>query len=180
MEKIITAFGSGLVLPHSSLYIEIEQIGRLLAENKFTVCSGGYYGIMKAISKGAKAANGKTYGITLSGSVSDKNKYIDEETKMPNLMERFAELIALGDAFIIFKGGTGTLSEISLTLEFMNKKAMKEKPLIFYTSFWKNTIDSLKLDSTEVNSLIERNVNFAHSPAEVISVLQSRIKIPPS
>ncbi|HJY64993.1 MAG TPA: LOG family protein [Ignavibacteria bacterium] len=158
--KIITSFGSGFTKPDDPLYNEIEQIGKVIAEGGWTLCSGGYFGTMEAISKGAKSSGGKTVGITVRGWNAKPNDFIDEEVKMPNLMERIVELIGIADCYIIFKGGTGTLVEISTALELMNKKVIPEKPLIFYTDFWMNVIETLKLDSKNLSELIERNVKF--------------------
>lgn len=169
--KIITAFGSAFITPNEPLYSEIELAGKLAAEKGWTVCSGGYSGTMEAISKGAKTAGGKTIGVTVKQWTSEVNKFIDEEVKMRNLMERIVELVGLADAYVIFKGGTGTLVEISVTLELMNKKAMGEKRLIFYGDFWKNLMEILKQDSKRLAELIERNVKFISSCNELHEIL---------
>lgn len=176
MEKIITVFGSGFASPTDKLYLEAVDIGKLLAENNFTVCSGGYSGIMEAASKGAKSANGKTIGITVESWMAEANKYIDENVRMPNLLERLTELIAIGDAYIIFRGGTGTLTEISIALELMNKKLMKEKLMIFWSNFWKEVIETIKYDSKNVEELLERNINFTNSATEIIRLLNERLE----
>jgi uncharacterized protein (TIGR00730 family) len=171
MEKVITIFGSGLLSPEDKLYKDTFEIGRLLAKNGYVVCTGGYSGSMEAVSMGAKSAGGKTYGVTVSIWETIPNKYIDEETKMPNLMERLTELIALGDAYVVLKGGSGTLAEIAIVLELMNKRMMKEKKIIFYTPFWRNVIETIKPDNERLRGIIERNVVYAETPAEVIEKL---------
>lgn len=167
MEKVITVFGSGLLLPEDDLYGEIVQVGKLLAEMRYIVCSGGYAGVMEGVSKGARSGGGRTYGITVSTWKSIPNTYIDEETKMPNPMERLTELIALGDAYVIFKGETGTLVEISMALELMNKQSMKEKRMVFYTDYWKPVIERLTTGSNRISDLINRNVRFVNSVQEL-------------
>jgi len=169
--KIITVFGSAFVQENDPYYNEIFQIGKLLAQSGFTVCSGGYAGIMEAVSKGAKSAGGKTIGVTVSSWTSKPNPYIDEEVKMPNLMERITELITLADAYIILKGGTGTLVELSVALELMNKNAMTQKPIIMYGNFWGNLIEILKQDSEKLAEMINRNVKFAELPEDIVKHL---------
>ena len=173
--KIITSFGSAFVSPDEPLYSEIEELGKTIAQKGWTVCSGGYYGSMEAISKGAKSAGGKTIGITVKEWITVPNQYIDEEVKMRTLIERMVELVGIADAYLIFKGGTGTLVEISLALELMNnkrnKKTMGEKPVIFYGEFWISLIEILKLDSAKLKELIERNVKFISSPDELHNIL---------
>jgi uncharacterized protein (TIGR00730 family) len=169
--KIITSFGSAFINQSEPLYSEAEDLGKYIAEAGYTVCSGGYYGTMEAISKGAKSGGGKTIGITVKDWKAEPNKYLDEIEAMPNLMERIVELIGIADAYIIFKGGTGTLLEISAALELMNKKAIPEKKMIFYTDFWKNLIEILKQDSDSLRELIERNVFFINEPNKITKLL---------
>ena len=172
-EKIITIFGSGYTSPDEKLWKEVRQVGEVLAKNGYTVCSGGYGGTMEAVSNGAKAAEGNTIGITIESLNLPPNDYIDENVVMPNWVERLMELIAIGDAYVIFKGGSGTLVEISAVLEMMNKKLMKEKPLIFYSHYWKGVVDILKLDSGQLKELIERNISFVETPVEITDILDS-------
>lgn len=169
--RIITSFGSGFVSGDEPLFNEIELIGKAIAEKGWIVCSGGYYGTMEAISKGAKSAGGKTIGVTVKDWTAKPNQYIDEEVKMRSLMERIVELVGVADAYIIFKGGTGTLVEISVALELMNKKIMGEKPLIFYTNFWYNMIEILKQDSDQLKEMIEKNVKFIENSNELTPLL---------
>ena len=46
-----------------SEYQRAVLMGRVLAENGFTVCTGGYGGIMEAVARGAKQVGGKTIAI---------------------------------------------------------------------------------------------------------------------
>ncbi len=169
--KIITSFGSAFIKPNEPLYTQAVELGKYIAEAGYTVCSGGYNGTMEAISKGARSAGGKTIGISVKGWENKVNEFIDENIQAENLMERILKLINIADAYIIFKGGTGTLLEISATLELMNKKAISEKKMIFYTDFWKNMIETLRQDSETLNNFIDRNVFFIKEPKEITDLL---------
>lgn len=173
LKKVITSFGSAFIKDSDPLYSEIELIGKYIAEAGYSVCSGGYYGSMEAISKGAKSVNGSTIGITVKGWNSKPNKYIDEVAEMQNLMGRIVELIGIADSYLIFKGGTGTLVEISVALELMNKRSMPEKKLIFYSDFWKNMIEILKNDSEALKEMINRNVYFINKPEEILTLIKN-------
>lgn len=170
--KIITVFGSAFTKPEDTYYAEVVQIGKLLAEKGYSVCSGGYAGIMEAVSKGAKSAKGKTIGITVAGWTTIPNIYLDEVVEMPNLMERIMELITISDGYIVLKGGTGTLTELAVTLELMNKKAIPEKPIMIYKDFWKNVLETLKLDSKNLSALIDRNILYFNKPEGFSSILK--------
>jgi predicted Rossmann-fold nucleotide-binding protein len=46
------------------------------------------------------------------------------------------EIIRLGDGFVACKGGTGTLAELAVAWEMMNKSVMPPKPFIALGEFW--------------------------------------------
>jgi predicted Rossmann-fold nucleotide-binding protein len=127
---------------------------------------------MEAICQGAKSEGGKTIGITINSANATPNSYIDENVAMENWVERLMELIAIGDSYVILQGSSGTLVEISATLEMMNKKLMKEKKLVFFTPFWRNTIDTLQIDSSRMKDIIGRNVYFADNKEDIIGYLK--------
>jgi len=171
MKKVITSFGTAYLNENEPLYSEIIEIGKHIAEAGYTICSGGYKGSMEAISKGAKSAGGKTIGVTVKGWQAAPNDYIEEIAEMPNLMDRIVELIGIADAYVIFKGGTGTLVEISVALELMNKGSMPEKKMIFFTDFWKNMIEILKQDSPKLKDMINKNIFFIREARELTNIL---------
>lgn len=170
--KTITIFGSAFTSPNDKLYHEAEAIGKILAENGYAVCSGGHAGIMEAVSKGVKSAGGKTIGVTVDKWTKKCNQFIDEEIRIPDLMQRIIKLIDLGDAYIVFRGGTGTLLELSAVLEYINKDMMNEKKVLLVGETWQNVIEILKLDSKKLAELIERNVRIINMPDEVINVIK--------
>ena len=63
-----------------------------------------------------------------------------DKIKCDSLFERVTKLIELGDAYIILKGGTGTLLELAAVWEFINKKLLKAKPVICHSSMWQKII----------------------------------------
>ena len=172
MDKIITVFGSGESDLEKSFYNETKEIGKILASNGYTICCGGYGGTMEAVCNGAKSANGKTIGITIDYPGSKPNEYVDENVVMPNWVERLMELIAIGDAYVVLKGGSGTLAEISAVIEMMNKNIMKTKPVIFFGDFWKDVIVTLKKDTLKLQNIIESNIIFASNKEDIINILK--------
>lgn len=63
---------------------------------------------------------------------------------MPTLNERLMKLVELGDAYVILKGGTGTLLELAYVWEFINKGLMSEKPIVVVGQFWNGVIQTLR------------------------------------
>ena len=147
--KTITIFGSSLPGEGSRSYTEALRLGRLLAEAGYAVCNGGYGGLMEASARGAREAGGHTIGITCAIWPRPANPYIVEEARTQSFPERLMTLIERGDAYIVLPGGTGTLAELALSWEMMNKGSLSKtvggrKPLLAMAPYWQPVIDCLQ------------------------------------
>jgi uncharacterized protein (TIGR00725 family) len=143
-ERIITVFGSSRPAETHPDYLEALQVGRLLAHHGFAVCSGGYGGVMEAVSRGAKEANGKTYGVTAEFFSRPANPFVDVEVRVKTWEERLFELIRLADGFVACKGGTGTLVELAVVWEMLNKSVIAPKPVAIVGNFWQPILDRVR------------------------------------
>src|SRR5258708_20458325 len=84
---------------------------------------------MEAVSRGAKEAGGRTYGVTAEFFKTAKlNAWIDVEVRAKTWEERLFELIRRADAFVACKGGTGTLVELAVVWGMLDKKGVSAKP----------------------------------------------------
>jgi uncharacterized protein (TIGR00730 family) len=137
MKKMITVFGSSRPVEGEEEYIAAYDLGKLLAQKGFNVCTGGYQGIMNAVSRGAAEAGSEVLGITVNGWSSVPSKYLTKEIKCENLNERLEKLIEAGDAYVVLQGGTGTLLELALVWEMVNKKMLPVKPIVSHSAMWK-------------------------------------------
>jgi len=144
-EKIITVFGSSRPGEGDTDYAEARELGKLLAARGFAVCSGGYGGVMEAVSRGAKEAGGKTYGVTAEFFARKANEWIDTEVRVKTWEERLFELIRLADGFVACKGGTGTLVELAVVWEMLNKAVVKTKPFAVLGDFWEPILERVRL-----------------------------------
>ena len=144
MERIITVFGSSRPREDHADYQEARLLGRALAHAGFAVCSGGYAGVMEAVSRGAKEAGGKTYGVTAEFFTAETNAWIDTEVRMKTWQERLFELIRLADAFVACKGGTGTLVELAVVWEMLNKSVIAGKPFVVLGDFWTPILERVR------------------------------------
>jgi uncharacterized protein (TIGR00730 family) len=180
-EKIITVFGSSRPREGEADYDDARSLGRALAGAGFAVCSGGYGGVMAAVSRGAKERGGKTYGVTAEFFASSKaNEWIDVEVRVHSWQDRLFELIQLGHGFVACKGGTGTLVELAVVWEMLNKSVIQPKPFAVLGNFWEPIIERVR----EVELAHEapwgeargRLVHRAANHAEVASYLTAKLK----
>jgi hypothetical protein len=144
MKKVITVFGSSRPRDGDPEYLEALEVGRALAREGFSVCNGGYGGIMEASARGAKESGGETIGITVESFARTANRWIDREIRKATLPERIAVLVDSADGYVVLKGGTGTLLELAYVWEFINKKFIPEKPIIIVGDFWTRVVETLK------------------------------------
>ncbi|HLI34060.1 MAG TPA: LOG family protein [Terriglobia bacterium] len=150
--RTVTIFGSSLPVNGSPIYLDALRLGKLLAEAGFAICNGGYGGLMEASARGAYEAGGHTIGVTCNIWTSRANPWIREEVRTGSFEQRLMTLIARGDAYIALPGGTGTLAELALVWEMMNKSSLSEtvggqKPLLVMASYWKPVIACLEQET---------------------------------
>jgi uncharacterized protein (TIGR00725 family) len=183
-ERVITVFGSSRPVESDPDYAEARELGRHLAEQGFAVCSGGYGGVMEAVSRGAKQANGKTYGVTAEFFSCKANAFIDVEVRVKTWEERLFELIRLADGFVACKGGTGTLVELAIVWEMLNKSVIAPKPVAVLGNFWQPILDRVRevelgpRASSETRVWKEANGNLVHSaktPKDAANYLAKRL-----
>lgn len=180
-EKIVTVFGSSRPREGEADYEETRVLGRALAKHGFAVCSGGYGGVMEAVSRGAKEAGGKTYGVTAEFFTAAKlNSWIDTEVRMKTWEERLFELIRLADGFVACKGGTGTLVEFAVVWEMLNKSVITGKPFAVLGNFWQPVLDLVR--EVELGhpapwgEATGRLVHVAAGSGDAASYLQTHLK----
>jgi uncharacterized protein (TIGR00730 family) len=142
--KTITVFGSSRPRSGDPHYDEAQQLGAALAAKGFAICSGGYGGVMEAVSRGAKETGGRTLGVTAKFFRSRANKWVDEEIRVETWQERLFELIRRGNGYVICRGGTGTLVELAVVWEMVNKGVMKRKPVVVLGGFWERVIQCVR------------------------------------
>ncbi len=175
MKKTITVFGSAFPKEGDEEYDFACRLGKQLALNNFDVCTGGYYGIMEAVSKGALDNKAEVFGVTVNYFERHSNSFVTTEIKCDTLFERITKLIELGDAYIILKGGTGTLLELAAVWEFTNKKLLKAKPIICHSSMWQKIIPILD-ERLQYENRKTGLIKCCDTLEEIISYLKSDLK----
>jgi len=115
---------------------QAERLGAALAAAGHVVVTGGYGAAMEGANRGARNAGGFTVGVTCSMFSRKANRYLSREIVTHSLLERLETLLRLGDGYVAAKGGTGTLAEIALAWEFINKRILPRRPLVLLGGFW--------------------------------------------
>ncbi len=173
----VSIFGSSRPVRGDPEYAVAQDTGKQLALAGFTVCNGGYGGIMEASARGAKEAGGDTVGVICSAFPGrSPNAWLDEVIIEDSLISRLMKLMALGDAYVILKGGTGTLLELAAVWEFMNKGLMLERPIVLVGDFWTGVVETLKEElEWEGPADATRYVTIVPSAADCAAVIRQRM-----
>ena len=157
----------------------VRELGRWIGESGNALIYGGSAcGLMGELAKSVLDAGGKATGVEPQFFV-DQGLLYDDLTELfvtKDMTERKAKMIELGDAFIAFPGGTGTLEEIA---EIMSKVSLKQldAPCILYNL--NGYYDSLKalLDHMIAMRLSsperQQGISFADNLAEIKTILQA-------
>ncbi len=172
MKKLITIFGPSDCKPDDTLYQTAVRLGALLGEAGFGVVNGGYDGVMEAVSKGARSANGGVIGITAEVYYArgrEANEFITKQITVKSAVDRLMELLDLADAYIACGISPGTVIEVATAWDYMMKRFIEEKPLILIGKEWKELCEVLfRQDSYKGK---EHFVTFAAHPEEALQLL---------
>ncbi|MEK7111628.1 MAG: LOG family protein [Patescibacteria group bacterium] len=162
--KNIAFFGDSEIPENGKVYQDAFETAKLLAEKGFTIVNGGGPGIMNASTKGAQAVNGETLSVTFypKDAPGFEGRYLGNitnvEIKTGNYIERMFKLMEHADLFIIFKGGTGTISELGTAWVLAKLYYGHHKPFILFGEFWYPIIDSIKenlnIDKNELDVFV--------------------------
>ena len=139
----ITVFGGSRCTAEDGEYQEAMKLGRLLVEAGFEVCSGGYAGIMEAVSIGAHQAGGNVIGITMVQFQSEPNPYVKTIIPSSHFYGRLERLILDSDGYIDMRGGMGTVTEVSLVWNKLVTRVMPVKPLVLVGDCWRRVIEEI-------------------------------------
>ncbi|HTH50802.1 MAG TPA: LOG family protein [Pyrinomonadaceae bacterium] len=141
-ERIITIFGGSQCSHDSPEYIEAKDLGRRLAEAGFTICTGGYLGVMEAASRGAREAGGRVYGIVMNQFKHEPNRYLTDKVATDHFYDRLQNLITRSVGFVALRGGMGTVTEISLVWNKLTTRVLEPRPLVLLGDAWRPVVDA--------------------------------------
>lgn len=167
--KNIAIFGGAEAKPESVLFKTVFAVSRTLAEKGYTIVNGGGPGVMLAATQGAEAGNGDTLSVTFNPKDAPgfEGRYVknqvDREIKTHNYIERMFTLMEKADCYIIFKGGTGTISEFGTAWCLARLYYGHHKPFILYGKFWK-----------EIITAFEKNMMMRKNDEKVFEIVNSQ------
>ncbi|MDP3973430.1 MAG: LOG family protein [Candidatus Daviesbacteria bacterium] len=172
----VAIFGYADAKEGDELFTSVVEVTKALAQTGYIVVDGGGPGVMMAASRGAKLGGGKVIGVTFYPKTAmnfegrDPKNEIDEEVITHSYVERTLRLLERGQTFVIFNGGTGTISEFGMAWGLARLYFGHHKPLILYGQFWPQVIETLK-KNMKIREEELMVFKYANSPQEVLSAI---------
>ena len=158
----------------------VKELGTWIGASGNTLVYGGSKtGLMGELAQSVLQAGGKVIGVEPQFFIDMEYQYdaITELIVTKDMTERKTKMIELGDVFIAFPGGTGTLEEIA---EVMSKVSLKhlEAPCILYNlNGYYDSLKALLSHMTEMGlSSPERQegIYFAKDLSEIRKIIENQ------
>lgn len=146
---MVAVFGDSRTEPGSADYRAGVRLGRLLAEAGFGVCTGGYAGLMEAVSRGAGEAGGAVIGVTVPAVFPERsggNVYLTDEIRATTLLERIERMLDGTVAAVALPGSIGTVTEllIAWNLAYVARfSGAEEKSVLAVGERWQRVVERL-------------------------------------
>jgi uncharacterized protein (TIGR00730 family) len=178
----VTIFGSARTKADNPYYQQASETGRLLAEHRIPVITGGGPGIMEAGNKGAAHGSGLSIGCNIELPFEQRgNEFANRALYFKFFFVRKTMFVKYSTAFIVFPGGYGTLDELFEALTLIQTGKVSNFPVILFgKSYWQGMVEWLKQTAVGAGNISPSDLNLFHvtdDPREAVDiVLAARAK----
>ena len=182
--KKVAIFGDANAKKTDQYFIDAYNTAKLLAENGYIIVNGGGGGVMLAATLGAKAGGGKVETVIIDPKKKPKNfegfnlenhGLADKKYKTKNYPDRLNKLIEVGDVFVVFDGGVGTLSEVGMAWQMAKFEYgdREHEPLIFFGDKLADLMEDFQ-SGLNIDSLEKKLYQVVYTPEEVLKTIKNR------
>jgi len=170
----VGVMGSARLTEDDPRWTQAHRLGMLLAQEGFAVVTGGYAGLMSAVSRGAHEAGGRVTGLPMRHWTNvQPNSWNAELRWSMNYGERTNHILHC-DAIIALPGGVGTLSEMALVWAAIQTEK-RAQPLILFGECWLPVIEAIRANLV-VGDHDLYLLRFAASPEEAMREVHAGLR----
>lgn len=155
----------------------VRELGTWIGESgKSLVYGGSKSGLMGEIAKSVLSAGGKVTGVEPEFFI-EKNLQYEALTNIiitKDIPQRKKKMIELGDAFIAFPGGTGTLEEITEVMSMVSLKRINAPCILYNLNGYYNGLKTLLNHMIEMGLSTEnrqQGIYFAENLSQIKELL---------
>ena len=156
-----------------SLKEAVKELGAWIGENGHTLVYGGSKtGLMGELAGSVLEAGGSVIGVEPQMFIEQDFQYegLTELIVTKDIFERKVKMMELGEAFIAFPGGTGTLEEIAEVMSQVSLKQMDAPCMVYNLNGYYDSMKELLEHMIQMGlSSKERQqgIYFAESLSEI-------------
>jgi uncharacterized protein (TIGR00730 family) len=172
-ERIVTIFGGSKCAETDPEYDQARRAGKLLAEAGYTICTGGYLGVMEAASRGAHEVGGRVLGIVMNQFKHEPNRYLSEKVATPHFYDRLQMLITRSVGFIAIRGGMGTVTELSLVWNKIQTKVIDPRPLVLLGDCWPPIVKAWQAQLAVTDEDVKA-LDFAATAEDAVEIIKQK------
>ena len=163
-----------------SLKTAVRELGTWIGESGSRLIYGGTNsGLMGELAESVLQAGGEVIGVEPQFFIDMEYQY-DEITELivtKDMTERKMKMIELGDVFIAFPGGTGTLEEIAEVMSKVSLKHLTAPCILYNLNDYYDGLQTLLRHMTEMGlSSPERQegIYFAKDLSEIREIIKNQ------
>ena len=163
-----------------SLKTAVRELGTWIGESGSRLIYGGSKsGLMGELAESVLQAGGEVIGVEPQFFIGMEYQY-DEITELivtKDMTERKMKMIELGDVFIAFPGGTGTLEEIAEVMSKVSLKHLAAPCILYNLNDYYDGLQTLLRHMTEMGlSSPERQegIYFAKDLSEIREIIKNQ------
>ena len=164
----------------ATLKMAVRELGTWIGESGNRLIYGGSKsGLMGELAESVLQAGGEVIGVEPQFFIDMEYQY-DEITELivtKDMTERETKMIELGDVFIAFPGGTGTLEEIAEVMSKVSLKHLTAPCILYNLNDYYDGLQTLLRHMTEMGlSSPERQegIYFAKDLSEIREIIKNQ------
>jgi len=183
IKNCVTVYGSARFKEGHPYYELARNMGKALAENGFTVMTGGGPGVMEAANRGAKEGGGLSLGCNIILPFEQKlNPYVDKKVEFEFFFTRKVILRKNSVAYVLMPGGFGTMDEIFEVLTLIQTGKLPARPVVCLgKQYWQHLGTFLKETMLEVGTISQEDMELAlvtDKITEAIDYIKKKVSNP--
>ena len=160
-----------------SLERAAKELGQWIGDSGHALVYGGSKtGLMGILAEGAVESGGKVTGVEPEMFIQSEVQYdgVTELIVTKDFPERKRKMIELGNAFIAFPGGTGTLEEIAEVMSQIALQQLDAQCILYNLNGYYDGLKALLFHMIEMGLSTEerqKQIYFAENLADIKAIL---------
>jgi uncharacterized protein (TIGR00730 family) len=185
IKNCVTVYGSARFREGHPYYELARSMGKALAENGFTVMTGGGPGVMEAANRGAKEGGGHSLGCNIKLPFEQKlNPYVDAKVEFEFFFTRKVILRKNSVAYVLMPGGFGTMDEIFEVLTLIQTGKLPQRPVVCMgAAYWKHLGTFLRDTMLKAGTISPEDLDLAFvtdSAEDAVAYIRDKMLLPVS